>query len=1800
METIYERLVTKGRGWEILQPPQTKLGEKPPTRPPKTNEVEISYEDAIKFDRSLRNLSRRSQSEYTERGVRVLFITFGTLTWTEKTTGTEVISPLLLTPVELTKEKPRQPYTLKVPPVEDITLRNPALALKLKYEHGIELPDLPEDDEVTPSAYLETVQKKVEELGWKVSPTVDLGLFSFSKIAIYQDLNDNVNRIVEHPLARALAGERIENLVKNGLPTVEELDNILDPETSHQILDADSSQQLCIQYALRGQSFVMHGPPGTGKSQTIANIISEYIAAGKSVLFISEKMAALEVVYNRLKEKDLDEYCLELHSYKANKREVIQELSRCLTEHLKTGKGMTSSEIELLRHRRSQLNEYVESLHKPRKPLNKSAYELLDEVAKLTSIPSTTATITNIFTVTPEKKTLHEEQITHLRDAWDVIEEGASFPWRGCKTQSYTLTTREEWASLLHSLIESAKQLRLNAYNYSEKLRITLPEHLEDYDKIQKIANIVEATPYPPIEWLKEADLDKIQLEADTHRVEWNEYWTTRNELDRKYDARFRALPSSKSDEAQKNWDEARQLLKPGQSEDGGLLRDFEDLEAFLEQTQRDSTLWEEKIDSINKILGLTPEPDTVNVVRKTFRVAQLCETPHRPLRSWLDRYVLDEAEKTLEETEILYKRRDTLRGSLKDYNEEFLHLDHKTLINYLEGPGSGILRYLRPRYYSVRSEISRCTLRGEVPGTITQDLANASELKTLLGIIETQRKEAESKLGVYYHDKDPDFQAAHEGQRVAREVLNLIGTQKAPKLLRDNLCVATKPKEELISSTKSLGESLTSWIKKSKQLSTLIPDRQAGANTRLLDMPLVELRNWAADLADRLRRLRETIHPATITIVSDPPKTLTRLIADLRKARALHDFEYGEVEKSPQLTTRFGRLYKGVTTDWSKIIEAISWTKMLLKTLPTQPSAELLSYVTDHTLDRVKLDDGKLLVDTYRYLEELNSRFTAPLWSTPPQSLTIDEILTIASRLDQRLDDLQTWVDFNTASTQLQETGLGDLLSEMVEKKYKRNHLLDIYRKTLFTSLLSAISAEDSTLASFRGARQNEIISEFRKLDSALIREAPSKVIQSANAKKPQGVFVEAQDSEISILLKEVSKKRRQMPLRHLFNRIPTLIRRLKPCFLMSPLSVSQFILPNKMHFDLVIFDEASQIYTEDAIGSIYRGDALVVAGDNRQLPPTPFFQYVADSEAEWEDEASNEIGAYDSVLDECMGMGLPVSMLRWHYRSKHDQLIAFSNRHFYDEKLILFPSAYLRSNALGIEFIHVPEGVYDRGGTRTNPKEAEVIADLAFKHLSIHPDKSLGVMTFSISQMNAVKDEIEKRIPQHPDLENLLQEDRLRGFFVKNLENVQGDERDVMIIGVGYGRDRNGAMTMNFGPLNMVGGERRLNVAITRAREKVFLVSSIKSNDIDPSTKSVGVRCLYEYLSYAEQTTKERQRDKEYPHSVIEQQIIEEINRLGYTAVSNIGEGSLKVDIGVKDPEKPERYILGILLDGEGYRATPTARDRDRLREQVLDNMGWNLHRIWSPDFVQRRAAEVERLSQAIREAKTNGLSHRKSNNPKQPKTKRLEPEKVVEMKSDQLPGTETYTKCSLIPSQIYSNIPPNQKSLYLDLYRLELRNLLPKLVKAESPIHVDYAYDRLNKSMGLKPVPPSFHKTYRGVVDEFVTRGRFEKRGSFLWINGVKDVKARNPPEGMEGEARHIEFISPEELEAAILNVVSHSMGLSKTSLIQETCHIFKFRLTEKTTGILESIINGLIENGALTQKEETIFYTTKNGL
>jgi hypothetical protein len=460
-----------------------------------------------------------------------------------------------------------------------------------------------------------------------------------------------------------------------------------------------------------------------------------------------------------------------------------------------------------------------------------------------------------------------------------------------------------------------------------------------------------------------------------------------------------------------------------------------------------------------------------------------------------------------------------------------------------------------------------------------------------------------------------------------------------------------------------------------------------------------------------------------------------------------------------------------------------------------------------------------------------------------------------------------------------------------------------------------------------------------------------------------------------MGILLREVGKKTRHKAIRQLLSEIPGLARSLKPCLLMSPLSVAQY-LPPDTRFDVVVFDEASQIAPHDAVGTIARGRQAIVVGDPKQLPPTSFFTRAEADDDELSDAGAgdeNDLAETESILDECMAAGFPQLTLNWHYRSQDESLISFSNTHFYGGGLFTFPAAHVSHPSFGVTSRKVA-GVYDKGGKRDNAIEARaVVKEVVARLLDPHESRrSLGIVTFSMPQKDLIEDLLEEARQAHPALEPFFSTDKQDYVFVKNLESVQGDERDVIIFSTCYGPDRDGNVSVNFGPLNRDGGQRRLNVAVTRAREQLMVFTSMEPDQIDlRKTRAAGVRHLQAFLQHAQlcTNTKARQvRGDGADEAPLTQQVAEALRARGHQVQTNVGRSAIRLDLAVLDPSNPERFKLGVVLDGPGWASVPTARDRERLCREVLGRLGWRLHGVSALEWRADPKAELVHLLDAL----------------------------------------------------------------------------------------------------------------------------------------------------------------------------------------------------------------------------------------
>ncbi|MDR0900459.1 MAG: DUF4011 domain-containing protein, partial [Methanobrevibacter sp.] len=569
------------------------------------------------------------------------------------------------------------------------------------------------------------------------------------------------------------------------------------------------------------------------------------------------------------------------------------------------------------------------------------------------------------------------------------------------------------------------------------------------------------------------------------------------------------------------------------------------------------------------------------------------------------------------------------------------------------------------------------------------------------------------------------------------------------------------------------------------------------------------------------------------------------------------------------------------------------------------------------------------------------------------------------------QLSSLHLWSQYLNTKNSCLNTPASIFINVVEEKYIKKEDISYLIYGNFADSLLDIIFVENQTLATFIGELHENRISEFKELDSKIIELNRKRIFYKLNEKIPP-VYGATENPEAKVLAGEFTRKSGHIPVRTLLEKSGNLIKQIKPCFMMSPLSIAQYLDPtnSKLVFDVVIFDEASQVKPEDALGAFMRAKTAVVMGDTQQLPPTSFFDQMIAGESDEEVATALDM---ESILHLCK-MSFPVKMLKWHYRSRHESLINISNHEFYDDQLLVYPSPSHSSEELGLKFRYNPNSYYDRGGSSANREEAREVAREVINHFDRYGDtKSLGVGTFSVAQRNAILEELEAERKLHPELEHNFSEKKEDRFFVKNLETIQGDERDVILISVGYGYDKEGKLSLNFGPLNQDGGERRLNVLITRAKEKCVVFSNFKSYDMHlTSNPPFGVKALRNFLEYAENLTKGIKHHDNQNSKGFEDAISIFLENEGYIVDKKVGSAGYRIDLAIVDENNPGRYILGIICDGEIYHSSKVARDRDRLREQVLNGLGWNLYNLWSTDWYRNRELAKSKLLKYIEKTK------------------------------------------------------------------------------------------------------------------------------------------------------------------------------------------------------------------------------------
>lgn len=1546
------------------------------------------------MERKLRGIREGARLALSEMGINILFMAFGFLEWTEsESSGRVHLAPLLLHPLQMDQKLVRQVYRYYVRSTGDDTEINYTLQERLRQDFGIELPLFEDDD--TPETYFEKVEQAITEFKhWRVRRFVAVSLFPFGRIAMYHDLDPErwpeSAALHRHPILLDLltGSEPPESLF------AEEYD-VDSPEIARKvptlITEADSSQFSAIVDVMSGRNVVIKGPPGTGKSQTITNIIASALHEGKKVLFVAEKMAALEVVKKRLDDAGLGDFVLELHSTKARRKDVLASLARRM-ERMDESTGEHAEELrEEFQQIVHGLREYADELNRPFGALGMTVHEILWAYIRHRSdadrleLPAQLSGVVlqNVSRLTKAGLNERRAALQSVEALAAALEEkfGSIYhhPWFGTDLAPLTPLQQEDllqklhgWAQALDDVragLQRLRELGIEVGSLGKATRLVqaidlLPDDLPtgvvdiarrlgDAEGREAVAALLR-----DLETWRRAMSEIAELQGRTVGTGAN-YQENLSELEYKIEA-------PEVGETLGLWSELENAVPA----EVATFRDLSELSARL--AKADAGL-DKLIQRTGRILSkaditipLTLE--SLSLLGDALVLAQ--NTPDYVLGLRTSALVDETAEQKVNDA---IDRAQRLREKESSLQEVFVLRDDDDV--QLLRNAAGVLRSTTGWFARWFSKEFREAERVWRSRRVTPEKADvttmARQLDELASFYDTRRRfEDDSSLrellGQGFQGVHTDFSRYHAVVSFAGEVRRITEKRgETGQVLRRLLLHGDV-----------------------EILSAFAVDPGAGLEIKTL---VEQLRRFAAEFGlgnagyldlyqfrEKVRKLQDMIY--VILDAQDAwglreelgKEDLERLAESVRRRDESNRGIVTNVRAAELLQTHF----RGEETDVEVLRSALTTAETLWPDFAPAVVSSVLDAAREHGIVRLKTvrNEVAVLLDNEREARGTLESIIEFVWSEflgqkDPDSASIERLRTKVEQLVEHHAELPGWIDFRRAWQEVRNLGVEDIPKTFSNQRRQYKHLDKALDLVVFQSLVRELYEENGALKWLSGEKQERLRSRLRAADKELLTGQRRELVDLLlDADPPRGISSGPKRTwtDLALLRNEVSKQKRHLPLRELFWRAKRAILALKPCWMMSPASVAQYIAPGTVEFDLVVIDEASQMRPEEALGAIARGKQLVVVGDPEQLPPTDFFRRFDYQDVDG-DEDEEEFVDSESILDLALRTFHPVRQLRWHYRSRHESLIAFSNKEFYDSSLVVFPSAHRDDRDLGVRYVHV-QGTYIRN-KRINPVEAQRVAEAAIEFMKKYPKRSLGIVCVNKEQTELLQEEISMRMAHTPEAEKyrVQWEATLEPFFIKNLENVQGDERDVIFVSTVYGPDQEtGQVAQRFGPINTQTGHRRLNVLFTRAKEQVVVFSSLKPEDIQPTERSHrGVYVLRGYLEFArsgfQALGKVTGRE---PDSDFEIFVAERLRTHGYEVVPQVGVDGYFVDIGVLDPDNPSRYLAGIECDGATYHSAKSARDRDRLRQERLEKLGWNIYRIWSVDWFSDPDREMRKL--------------------------------------------------------------------------------------------------------------------------------------------------------------------------------------------------------------------------------------------
>ena len=1752
----------------------------------------------VELQRRLRNLRRRTNEFHEEQGLSVLYLALGLLEWVDKD-GQALASPLLLLPCELERGSPRSPFTLRC--IDDDLVANATLAAKLRNDFAIALPEL-DLDTATPGECLDAYRDAFKQRrDWTVNNDVYLSIFAYSKLAMWRDLEALKEDPTGHGMVAMLAGVELPGFTQNKdtlpkLPTEKELegaglDDLIGVRDQFAVLPADYSQMLSVKAAVDGHNLVIYGPPGTGKSQTIANIMATGLAQGNSILFVSEKNAALDVVKDRLEEGNLGVFCLDLHGERGGKSNFYRQLKQAVDDpRVVRRAGFAYEELE---QTRGKLNDYVRALHAIRQPLGMTAFDVQGKLSAVKESPHIPFPIDNLESLDRQRLTSVLEAANRISVREKEFREHGTSIWRILKTANPTFELADRIRTDMRAVVDAFEYVRRAAAQVSTRLGLVEPQTLREADLQMRLTRHLATGPGVPAKWLDSGATERLKAVVDREHEVQSERRALLAELsphfgDPPIDLDFAGL-SAELQKAMGQRQYLDQLLSPRWTErilnaDRSVSTSLEEVQGVVSRLTSTGAAAAEFM-SVGEPGGW----DDVQWVKcRAESMAALAPIP----ANWLTAVGREAASKHILAAQLVV-------GRIKAAEEKVFSAFDRAVVESVDPEMAMRFRtdhqswWKRVLFGGYRNDSRRVRAHRRVSDSMTfrQELEVVNEIMELKGLRDQwneQEPQLSDAIADRYRGQETDWEAvlaelSEVDNFFNAETVGPVVAQRTGSILADG---------QLANQIASLASSMKGAVEEAAASFSLHLSATSQQDVYDGNMKLVSL----GDLANQSYRIACGIEEVILAALGESTRGLENVEAlpdVLNKAARLRSMETEFASRESAVQQDFGDRYAGFDTDWLAIRADLDWAAELVTTASSPYfSSTFISHVAEPedsaVYQQLAEPIGRALGNADQRLEELRNRYdlaSGPFTSWGDAEFA--DVLAWARRLDAEADSASDWLTYSVAVSDVNRHLGPRAMDDIRGATENSSEVPAIAERRIWTAWLDWLYASASQLAYFDASEQVDLVDRFQALDREMVETAENEIRRRVFQSYPDTTVSISGSNDLAILRRELSKRRRQWPVRRTLETIPRLVQALKPCFLVSPLAVSQY-LPLELDFDIVIFDEASQVFPEDAIPAMRRGKQVIFAGDQKQLPPSNFFRAHSQDDDNYDDddgEQEDPLTGYESILDAAIGLvgtAFTETHLNVHYRSRDEGLIRFSNHYFYEDRLLTFPSAKSGDGWNGVHDVYLPDGRYDAGATRTNREEAERVVDLVIEHMRTRPaEESLGVVALSRAQADHIDRLIEHRRLEQPDVDHRFADSTNEPFFVKNLENVQGDERDRIIISVGYGPTRESGATPNrFGPLNTDGGERRLNVLVTRAKRRIDLVHSLRAPEI--TSERDGPRLLKRYLEYAEaphrafegQTIVDPDATAESP---FEESVVQALLSKGYKIARQVGVAGYRIDLAIES-EDSGGSDLGIECDGWRYHSTPAARDRDWQRQQVLEGLGWRIHRVWSTAWAKNPGAEMERIEHALRAAKSDVSNQPRPSARAKPKPKASDLEKVV----------PTTAQIELAEYQM-AKLPPRILAYgFSDESDHGLADRIIEVVQVEGPVHRELVLDRLRECYYPARLTSNVKYRIAVLINGEVQRGSIQETGEFLWT--YPDQLAQRPRTCGD---RHIEQIPPTELNQVVIDTAKALFGSPRTELAGEVARRYGFSRTgTKIASAINVSVQQLLDSGQLVEEFDKI--------